>query len=252
MKHFLFFSLALLPLFVWAQVEIPTVDPLGTYYLINDDGEEETGDVNGQTLSAPFRVVFTANPTIPDGYKSQVWYDWSMWKTDNPSEILLRRNDENFEYDFNGSGSYTVQLRAIFYGEEGVEDYEFPQIEEGEDPKYITFTVSESKLDFPNAISPNGDGNNDKLKPKDGYKGIVSFKAIVFNRWGQKIYSWNDVHGSWDGKHNGQVVKDGVYFLNVSAVGSDGVEYKIKKAINVISGFNSSEGTDGSNGGGNE
>lgn len=243
MKHFIFYFLAFLLPAAWSSLwaQVPTVDPLGTYYRIDEEGEEETGDVKETVLSAPFHVVFTANPTIPEGYKSQVWFEWTFWKADNPDNILLRRNDQDFEYDFSESGSYVVQLRAIFYGEEGVEDYEFPQVEEGEDPKYITFTVSESKLEFPNAISPNDDGKNDKLKPKDGYKSIVDFHAVVFNRWGEKIYSWDDVNGWWDGKRNGKVVKDGVYFLNVSAKGSDGVEYKIKKAINVISGYNNGE-----------
>ena len=76
MKRILFFFLALLPLLAWAQ--IPTVDPVGTYYTVNEKGEEETGDVNGQTLNNPFRVEFTANPTIPEGYKSDVWYEWTM------------------------------------------------------------------------------------------------------------------------------------------------------------------------------
>ena len=241
MKRYLFLIIMLLPLLAWGQV--PTVDPIGTYYTQNDEGEEETGDVNGQTLSMPFRVVFTANPTIPDGFKSFVWYEWTMWKTDEPTNILLRRNEETLEYDINESGSYTVQLRAIFYGEEGEEDYEFPQ--EGEDAKYITFTLSESKLEFPNGISPNGDGHNDELKPKDGYKGIVSFHAVVFNRWGKKLYSWDDIRGSWDGKAGGKVVKDGVYFLHVTAKGSDGINYNIKKAINVISGYNNGESEGG-------
>ena len=170
-----------------------------------------------------------------------------MWKSDEPGNILLRRNDETLEYDFRESGSYVVQLRAIFYGEEGVnEDYEFPQ--EGEDQKLITFTGSESKLEFPNAISPNGDDRNDELKPKEGYKSIVSFHAAVFNRWGQKLYSWDDIHGSWDGKYKGKRVKDGVYFLVVSAKGGDGIDYNIKKAINVISGYNNDEGTTGEEG----
>jgi len=249
MKHILFIFLAFMPLYMWAQV--PTVNPLGTYYLIGDDGKEETGNVNEQTLSSPFKVVFTANPSIPDGYKSQVWYEWTLWKTDDPNNILLRRNDQDFEYEFNESGSYAVQLRAIFYGEEGVnEDYEFPS--DGEDAKLIGFTVSESKLEFPNGISPNGDGKNDELKPKDGYKSIVSFHAVIFNRWGQRLYSWDDVHGSWDGKVNGKVVKDGVYFLNVSAKGADGIDYKIKKAINVISGYNNGENENGSTDGSGE
>lgn len=237
MKRILFFFLALLPLLAWAQ--IPTVDPVGTYYTVNEKGEEETGDVNGQTLNNPFRVEFTANPTIPEGYKSDVWYEWTMWKTDNPGTILVRRNDETFDYSFTESGSYTIQLKAIFYGEEGVEDYEFPQ--EGEDAKFITCVLSESFLDFPNGFSPNGDEWNNELKPKDGFKGIVDFHAVIFNRWGKKLYSWDDVHGFWDGKVNGKVVPDGVYFLHVSAKGSDGIDYNIKKAINVISGYNNGE-----------
>ena len=39
------------------------------------------------------------------------------------------------------------------------------------------------------------------------------------------------------------MVKDGVYFLVVSAKGGDGINYNIKKAINVISGYNNGEGT---------
>lgn len=237
MKRILFLILVLLPLVAWTQT--PSVNPIGTYYTLDEEGDEDTGDVNGQTLNAPFRVDFTANPTLTEGFKSQVWYEWTMWKSDAPDNILLRRNDENFSYDINESGSYVVQLRAIFYGEEGVEDYEFPS--EGEDAKYITFTLSESKLEFPNGISPNEDGRNDELKPKKGFKGIVSFHAVVFNRWGKKLYSWDDVHGSWNGKIGGKPVKDGVYFLHVTAKGSDGINYNIKKAINVISGFNNGE-----------
>ena len=229
---------------------VPSVDPVGTYYTINDKGEEETGDVNGQTLNSPFHVVFVANPTIPEGYNSQVWYEWSMWKTDEPENILVRRNDDGFEYDINVSGNYTVQLKAIFYDEDGIsEDNILYKITDDEDqdesPKRITFTLSESQLEFPNGFSPNGDEWNNELKPKDGFKGIVKFHAVIFNRWGKKLYSWDDVHGSWDGKVNGKVVPDGVYFLRVSAKGSDGIDYSIKKAINVITGYNNGENEGG-------
>ena len=245
---FFFASLLLVPCSsLWAQVVIPTVDPTATYFMTNDEGEEETDVIGADTkpLNAPVRIVFQANPTIPDGYSNDVHYSWTITNNKNTSATPIVRNQEDFELEFTESGSFTVRLRAIFYGENGVEDYEFPMEDEGEDPKLINFTISESKLEFPNGISPNGDGRNDELKPKDGFKSIVSFHAVVFNRWGEKLYSWDDVHGSWDGKHNGKVVKDGVYFLNVSAKGSDGVEYKIKKAINVISGFNNGENTGG-------
>lgn len=248
MKRILFFFLALLPFLAWAQV--PSIDPIGTYYSVDELGEETTGDVNGQTLSSPFHVVFEANPTIPDGYNSYVWYEWTLWKTDEPENILVRRNDPTFEYDFTESGTYNVKLCAIFYDESGTgEENILYKISEDEDcdesPRVLSFTMSESKLEFPNGISPNDDGKNDELKPKTGFKGIVSFHAAVFNRWGKKLYSWDDVHGSWDGRYNGKVVKDGVYFLVVSAKGSDGINYNIKKAVNVISGYNNGENESG-------
>lgn len=249
MKRILFFFLPFMSLFAWGQV--PAIDPIGTYYTIDDNGEEETGDVSGKIFSSPFRVEFAANPTIPEeGYSSQVWYEWKLWKADEPNNILVRRNDERFEYEFSESGSYVVQLSAIFYDEKGMgEDNILYKITEDEDcdesPKQITFSMSESKLEFPNGISPNDDERNDELKPKDGFKGIVSFHAAVFNRWGKKLYSWDDVHGSWDGKYHGKVVRDGVYFLVVSAKGSDGINYNIKKAINVISGYNNGENEGG-------
>jgi len=247
MKRFLFFFLAFMPLLAWAQV--PTVEPNGTYYRTNEEGKEESGDVNGQTLSAPFRVVFTANPTIPDGYTNSPHYSWTITNTKNTEATPIVRNQEEFEMEFNESGSYKVQLRVIFYGEEGIsDDYEFPNLEEGDDPKIINFSVSESKLEFPNGISPNGDERNDVLKAKDGYKSIVSFHAAVFNRWGKRLYSWDDIRGGWDGKVNGKAVKDGVYFLVVSAKGSDGIDYNIKKAINVISGYNNGENENAGNG----
>lgn len=232
--------------------QTPSLDPVGTYYKINEKGEEETGDINGQTMSAPFRVVFSANPTIPEGYNSYVHYDWTITNTKliagttEPTESFIKRSEEEFELEFTESGSYVVKLCAIFYDENGENEenilYKINNDEDrDEDPKIISFSISESQLEFPNGISPNGDERNDELRPKDGYKGIVEFHAAVFNRWGKKLYSWDDVNGCWDGKVNGKPVKDGVYFLHVSAKGSDGIDYSIKKAINVISGYNNGE-----------
>lgn len=267
MKRILFFFLALIPLFAWAQ--LPSLDPIGTYYRIEEDGEEETGDVNGQVMSAPFRVVFAANPTIPEGegYDSYVHYEWTITNTKilpgttDPTETAIKRYEEEFEMEFTESGSYVVKLCAIFYDEDGdrKEENIRYKINEDEDrdeePKIISFSVSESQLDFPNGLSPGcSEGQNDILKPKTGFKGIVSFHAVVFNRWGKKLYAWDDIHGGWDGKYNGKYVKDGVYFLNVTAKGSDGIDYHIRKAINVLTGYSTYSENEGGEGGnaGNE
>jgi gliding motility-associated-like protein len=109
----------------------------------------------------------------------------------------------------------------------------------------MTITISESSFSCPNAFSPNGDGINDVFK--FNYKSIIKFEAVIFNRWGQKIHTLNmdDIDEGWDGRQGGNYVKDGVYFININAVGSDGIKYEIKKAINVLKGFKETDETGG-------
>ncbi|MBQ0072798.1 MAG: gliding motility-associated C-terminal domain-containing protein [Prevotella sp.] len=98
----------------------------------------------------------------------------------------------------------------------------------------LIIKASESQLTFPNAFSPNGDGKNDTYKPKS-FQSIVEFRAIIFNRWGQKIYEWNDVAGDgWDGTFNGHDAKQGVYFAYVRAKGADGTVFEFKKDVNLL------------------
>ena len=96
---------------------------------------------------------------------------------------------------------------------------------EGDEEQMVT---AESKLSFPNAFSPNGDGKNDKFIVKE-CQNIGEFHAYIFNRWGQ------------NGTHNGTPVKEGVYFLLCKAKGTDGRTYNIRKDVNLLRGYN--EGT---------
>ena len=94
----------------------------------------------------------------------------------------------------------------------------------------------ESKLTFPNAFSPNGDGINDVYKAKE-YQNITEFHAYIFNRWGQKLFDWTDPESGWDGTSGGHDVKDGVYFVLVKAKGADGQNYNIRKDVNLLRGY---------------
>ena len=230
---------SLLPMVAWGQATYPATDLVAVYTMTEDDGTVATDTLLSSTsaLGAPVTFHFYANPTIPAGYKA-ISYSWKVYRTDTPTDFILNRIGDyaDTEYTFTESGAFTAELTATFMDANG-ETIEVPG--EGEEKTAITFTISESKLEFPNAFSPNGDDRNDVLKPKEnGIKSIVSFHAAVFNRWGQKLYSWDDVYGGWDGMVGGKPVKDGVYFLVVSAKGGDGINYNIKKAINVLTTFN--------------
>ena len=104
------------------------------------------------------------------------------------------------------------------------------------DSVVFVVTISESKLSFPNAFSPNGDDSNEIFKAKE-YQSIIEFHAYIFNRWGQKLYEWTDPAEGWDGTYKGKDVKEGVYFLLCRAKGADGREYNIRKDVNLLRGF---------------
>ena len=230
MRRILLYLILFTPVRVWAQDNYPSVAPTASYTTV--DGEETEDASGGQ--SAPLVAHFMANPS--DVGEWTVRYEWKIYRPGEENTPLVHRFEEDLDYTFNESGSFYVQLYATFVL--GTDTIAFP--EEGEANPFVV-SISESKLEFPNAFSPNGDGFNDTFKANDGVQSIVSFKASIFNRWGQKIHSWTDVNYEWDGRWNGRIIKDGVYFLVVNARGADGKKYNIRQDVNVITGYHKNE-----------
>ena len=205
-----------------AQDLLPSVNPTMTY--VNEDGQEVTEtQYDG---SAPLAVTFHANPENVGGYTPL--YEWRFTKNGEASPFLIRY-DEDTEFNFNESGTFSVELLTSFV--QGTDTLSYSM----DSP--FTLTISESKLEVPNAFSPNDDGVNDIFKVKEGYKSIISFKAMIFDRWGKKLYEWTDLAGGWDGTSGGSKVPDGSYYLNIQARGADGKKYNIKKVITLLRGY---------------
>ena len=202
-------------------------------YYTDSDGKE-LSSTNISDGEAPLEITFRANPEGMESFNPS--YEWHFYRQEDgkePEELFVRY-EEDTQYTFNESGSFRVVLTTRLEQD----GQELPA-------QTITIAIAESHLEFPNAFSPNGDGDNDTYHAKKGWRSIVKFRAIIINRWGQKLYEWNDPDGGWDGKHNGHDVKEGVYFVIVNAKGADGREYNIRKDVNLIRGFNKEGGTGG-------
>lgn len=67
---------------------------------------------------------------------------------------------------------------------------------------------------IPDAFTPNGDGINDEFMvmgiPPDN---ITLFNIQIFNRWGQLVFTSNDINVKWNGRMNGtgDICPEGVY-----------------------------------------
>ncbi|MEZ5084658.1 MAG: gliding motility-associated C-terminal domain-containing protein [Bacteroidales bacterium] len=122
------------------------------------------------------------------------------------------------------------------------------------DTDSVTVVVKPVDLIVPSAITPNGDGSNDKFVIFEGsgssegggegsfYKAdgddvidlnkyYISNTLIIFNRWGEKVYEVDNYNNDWDG---GGLV-DGTYFYYFKADG----EYESKEFKGAFMIFNS-------------
>jgi len=208
----------------------PTINPLATFQTA--DGEETGTTYAG---SAPLTVRFAANAENTSGWSAH--YEWRFFMAEEATPYLVRY-EQDTEYTFSAAGSHRIFLYAIFT--QGTDTVAYTEEYWGE-AEPITVSISESKLEMPNAFSPNGDGINDIYKAKDNHQSIIEFHAYIYNRWGQKLYEWTDIDDGWDGKYKGSDVKQGVYYVLVKAKGADGRTYNIKRDVNLLRGF--TEGT---------
>lgn len=63
----------------------------------------------------------------------------------------------------------------------------------------------------PNAFSPNGDGLNDLFKVT--CRKLINVEEFrILNRWGNVVFSTNDIRQGWDGKYKGVPQDPGVYY----------------------------------------
>lgn len=70
---------------------------------------------------------------------------------------------------------------------------------------------------IPNIFTPNGDGNNDVFKLTTTNATEVILK--INNRWGTNVYEGTGLDPYWDGKINGVMAPDGVYFMQYTVKG---------------------------------
>lgn len=204
----------------------PLVNQAGTYTLTVTDTANGctstdivvvTGDVipsasftaTPTTGMAPLSVNFTNTST---GAVSYFWDlgDGTNSTTADPSDI------------YSSYGNYNVILVAT--NSSGCSD---------------TFSImihvdDISLLTIPNIFTPNGDGQNDVFHAIT-VKGITSFNAAIYDRWGLKLYEWANVAEGWNGQaKNGKPSPDGTYYYIISGEGIDGKKYQYNGYLQLL------------------
>jgi len=83
---------------------------------------------------------------------------------------------------------------------------------------------------IPNVFSPNGDGVNDvfSIQFNEDAK-IISVMGDIFDRWGNNVYSSDDLHFTWDGTFHGTTMNPAVFVYRFTLVYSNGVNEVTEK-----------------------
>lgn len=145
---------------------------------------------------------------------------------------------------------YTGQLFTVTAEPTSYSNYSFyidsVLVQNGEDFAYSTTSLQNGQIIFvtadesgcislidsvivdvkpiPNAFTPiNSDGVNDIF--------LKGLDVVVFNRWGQKIYSGTN---GWDGKFNGSFVSKGTYYFTIKMKDSNNNIIEIEGSVTVV------------------
>ncbi len=94
-------------------------------------------------------------------------------------------------------------------------------------------TVLPTSVTIPNVFTPNGDGSNDSFAPE--LLGAKSAQGKIYNRWGQLLYEWDKVTGSWDGTTQaGREAPEGTYYFTLNVEWYEGVDIGEKEYTGTV------------------
>ncbi len=146
-------------------------------------------------IHAEFGQDFVTNQSIQfyDQSTGAVSYYWNFGDGSEDSVSTLQNPSHNYLQE----GTYTVML--VTTNVEGCKDTTYQ----------VLNVLPDFYFYFPNAFSPNGNGRNDVFM---GYgAGIKKYSMRIYDRWGELVFSTEDIDTGWDGTFKGSQSPSAVY-----------------------------------------
>lgn len=147
--------------------------------------------------------------------ENATYYEWNFG--DNSSLVV---NVQNPVHTYSDTGVYNVSL--LVKNDFGCSDTALKIIK----------VKDEFAIYIPNAFTPNGDNIN----PTFGANGvgIVEFEMLIYNRWGELIFTSENINTQWDGTYQGAESPQGVYVYMINVKSISGRTYNFTGHFTLI------------------
>lgn len=98
----------------------------------------------------------------------------------------------------------------------------------------ILLDYCEAILEMPNAFTPNGDTKNELFTPIRTLR-ITSMQTVIYNRWGENIYTTDNLNIEWNGHlPNDEPAPTSTYYWRISYTDLFGEKYTRKGTVSLI------------------
>lgn len=144
------------------------------------------------------------------------------WTISGVNDSFALPPGQGFSYTFTDTGTYVVKLVAS--NQFGCTDTVSQEVIIGQ---YITLYV-------PNTFTPNNDGKNDMFFCYG--VGINDFELRIFDRWGNNIFTSDNIDKGWDGKVQGKnnLVQEDTYVVVVRYTDLSKKKFRYIGHVNMI------------------
>ena len=173
------------------------------------------------TIFSQPHAIFSATPQPTDVTQPEIHFhdhstgviDTWAWTFGNGGAGSTHQNPH---YTYPDSGSYSVQLIVTNL------------LGPCADTAYHTIVIDPIMTCwFPNCFTPDGNGDNDEWRMAGTNIKTDGFEMLIFDRWGEKLFSSSDINVGWNGKRNntGEASSQDVYVYKIHLVDWKGLAH---------------------------
>ncbi|MCZ2442619.1 MAG: PKD domain-containing protein [Flavobacteriales bacterium] len=184
-------------------------------HTINDYLTVYANPIADFALSSNYLSSFDPYVQVTDLSMNAVSWDWDFGDG-------YTANVQNPVHSYTDTGKYCVNL--VIYSLEGCTD----------DTKRCLIVYPEFSIHIPNTFTPNDDKVNDVFFVHA--VGIETYEMRIFNRWGECLFSSDDLSIGWNGTigTSGNEAEQGVYVYRVEILDSKNDLHTLTGHVNLI------------------